>query len=161
MAGPRNALNFAYILYLALRAQGHRDADIERHVRQWFVMSVLTGRYSGSPESTIDYDIRQIQTQGIQSYPEGLIRGELSDASWDASLVQELDRSAASSQAPGRALAAQAREPISKPLSQPWPAPRQDVCCTQCPARRSAVRGTPRQGARRTGRPDGAELAGA
>jgi hypothetical protein len=71
--------------------------DIERHVRRWFVMSVLTGRYSGSPESTFDYDIRQVHAQGVESYSQGLINGELSDAFWTASLPQELDTSAASS----------------------------------------------------------------
>ncbi len=97
MIGSQNALNFAYILYLALRDLKVPDADIERHVRRWFVMSLLTGRYSGSPESTIDYDVRQIHQQGIQAYADGLIRGELSDAFWDAALPQEMDTSVASS----------------------------------------------------------------
>jgi hypothetical protein len=97
LIGSQNALNFAYILYLALRAQGLPLADIEGYVRKWFVMSVLTGRYSGSPESTIDYDIRQIDAQGIQSYADTIFKGELSDAFWDASLIQEMDTSVASS----------------------------------------------------------------
>jgi len=97
MIGSQNALNFAYVIYLTLRDQGINDADIERYVRRWFVMSVLTGRYSGSPESTFDYDIRQIHSQGIEAYTDVLIRGELSDAFWDASLPQDLDTSVSSS----------------------------------------------------------------
>lgn len=97
MIGSQNVLNFAYILYLTLRAQDMPDADIEKYVRRWFVMSVLTGRYSGSPESMIDYDIRQIHAQGVKSYSESIIKGELSDAFWDASLPQEMDTSVASS----------------------------------------------------------------
>lgn len=97
MIGSQNVLNFAYILYLTLRAQDMPDADIENYVRRWFVMSVLTGRYSGSPESMIDYDIRQIHAQGVKSYSESIIKGELSDAFWDASLPQEMDTSVASS----------------------------------------------------------------
>ncbi len=97
MIGSQNALNFAYILYLTLRAQGVSDADIEHHIRRWFVMSLLTGRYSASPETTIDYDIRQIQAQGIQTHADAIIRGELSDAFWGAALPQELDTSVASS----------------------------------------------------------------
>lgn len=97
LIGSQNSLNFAYILYLTLRAQDIPDADIERWVRRWFVLSVLTGRYSGSPESTFDYDIRQIHAQGIRDYLEGLIRGELSDAFWTAALPQELDTSSGSS----------------------------------------------------------------
>src|SRR5262249_26019247 len=93
----QNALNFAYILYLTLRAQSAPGADIERYVRRWFVLSMLTGRYSGSPESTIDYDIRQIHAQGVKDYQAGLIQAELSDAFWSAALPQELDTSVASS----------------------------------------------------------------
>ncbi len=97
MIGSQNVLNFAYILYLTLRSQNMPDADIEKYVRRWFVMSVLTGRYSGSPESMIDYDIRQIHAQGIKSYSESIIAGELSDAFWNASLPQEMDTSVATS----------------------------------------------------------------
>ena len=43
MIGSQNALNFAYILYLTLRAQSIPDADIELYVRRWFVLSVLAG----------------------------------------------------------------------------------------------------------------------
>jgi len=97
MIGSQNALNFAYILYLALRDRDVPDADIERYVRRWFVLSVLTGRYSASPETKFDDDIRQIHGQGIQTYADGLVRGELSDAFWGAMLPQELDTSVASS----------------------------------------------------------------
>lgn len=97
MIGSQNALNVAYILYLTLREKKLPDGEIERLVRRWFVMSILTGRYSGSPESTIDYDIRQIDAQGIASYSDSLIRGELSDAFWEVGLPQSMDTSASSS----------------------------------------------------------------
>ena len=97
MIGSQNTLNFAYILYLILRDLGTPDADIERYVRRWFVMSILTGRYTGSPETTFDYDIRQIHAQGIAAYAENLIRGELSEAFWEASLPQAMNTSVASS----------------------------------------------------------------
>src|SRR5215813_3845098 len=97
MIGSQNALNFAFILYLTLRDQKVPDAEIERVVRRWFVMSVLTGRYSGSPESTIDYDIRQIHAQGVANYSDSLIRGELSDAFWESGLPQSMETSVASS----------------------------------------------------------------
>jgi uncharacterized protein with ParB-like and HNH nuclease domain len=97
MIGSQNALNFAYILYLTLRTLELPNSDIERYVRRWYVMSVLTGRYSSSPESTFDYDIKQIHNQGIQAYSNSIIRGELSEAFWNASLPQEMDTSVASS----------------------------------------------------------------
>lgn len=95
MITSQNALNFAYILYLALRDAGAPNEEIERQVRRWFVMSVLTGRYSGSPETAFDQDIRQTYIQGIATYSENVMRGELSDAFWKASLPQSLNTSAA------------------------------------------------------------------
>jgi hypothetical protein len=97
MIGSQNALNFAYILYLTLRTQNVPDADIEHYVRRWFVLSILTGRYSSSPESAFDLDIRQVHAQGIESYADVPIRGELSEAFWDAALPQAMDTSVASS----------------------------------------------------------------
>lgn len=97
LIGSQNALNFSYIVYLTLRAEGKPAAEIESAVRRWFVMSVLTGRYSGSPESTFDYDIRQIHAQGFDVYANALFAGELSDAYWDALLPQEMNTSSSGS----------------------------------------------------------------
>ncbi|GAB4328931.1 MAG: DUF262 domain-containing protein [Phototrophicales bacterium] len=97
LIGSQMSLNFAYILYLTLRDQKLPDAEIERQVRRWFVMSILTGRYSGSPESTIDLDIRQIDAQGIAAYADVTIKGQLSDAFWDTTLPQAMDTSSANS----------------------------------------------------------------
>ena len=95
LIGSQNALNFAYIIYLALRAQSKPAAEIESAVRRWFVMSILTGRYSGSPESTFDFDIRQIHEQGYDRYADALISAEMSDAFWSALLPQEMNTSSA------------------------------------------------------------------
>jgi hypothetical protein len=97
MIGSQNALNFAYILYLTLRDQKIPDADIERLVRRWYVMSVLTGRYSSSPESAFDLDIRQIHAQGVEAYADSIMQGQLSDAFWNTALPQAMVTSVASS----------------------------------------------------------------
>ena len=60
MISSQNAVNFAYILYLRGRKEGLPAAELEQLVRRWFAMSVLRGRYSASPESQIDSDIRQV-----------------------------------------------------------------------------------------------------
>jgi hypothetical protein len=65
MVRSQNVLNFAYALYLKLRADGESAANIENYVRRWFVMSILTGRYSGSAESQSDFDIRQIGVEVV------------------------------------------------------------------------------------------------
>ena len=93
----RNAINFAYILYLRGRSDGMRPDDIERVVRRWYAMSILTRRYSGSPESAFDLDIRQIETQGIQNYVDMVIENEFPDTYWTGMLPQVMDTSSAQS----------------------------------------------------------------
>jgi Uncharacterized conserved protein len=93
----QNALNFAYILYLKLRSLSYKPDDIEKFVRRWFVLSVLTGRYSASPEAQFDFDIKQISSKNFNDYLNSIESGELSEAFWSASLVQSLDTSVASS----------------------------------------------------------------
>ena len=53
LIGGRNAVNFAYILYLRGRAENLPAADLERLVRRWYVTSILRGRYTGSPETAL------------------------------------------------------------------------------------------------------------
>ena len=65
LIGGRNAVNFAYILYLRGRAESMPAADLERLVRRWYAMSVLRGRYTGGPETAFDSDIRQVETRGL------------------------------------------------------------------------------------------------
>lgn len=93
----QNALNFAYILFLKLREKGENPAKIEKYVRRWFVLSLLTGRYSGSAESSIDYDSKQIANKPFEQFLEEVEAANLSDAFWNASLVQSLDTSVGSS----------------------------------------------------------------
>jgi hypothetical protein len=97
MIRSQNTLNFAYILYLTLKQQGENSAMIERYVRRWFVMSVLTGRYSGSPESVFDADIRSIVSRPMHEVMKSVEEAELSDAFWNFGLVQNMDTSVASS----------------------------------------------------------------
>lgn len=93
----QNAINFAYIVYLKLKELGVNSVEIESYVRRWFVYSILTGRYSGSPESVFDFDIKQISQKPFDEYLKEKEEGELSDAFWNASLPQSLDTSVASS----------------------------------------------------------------
>ena len=93
----QNAINFAYIVYLKLKELGVNSVAIESYVRRWLVYSILTGRYSGSPESTFDFDIKQISQKPFDEILREREAAELSDAFWNASLPQSLDTSVASS----------------------------------------------------------------
>lgn len=93
----KNVLNFAYILYLKLKQLGINETKIEHYVKRWLVYSILTGRYSGSPESMFDFDIKQITGKPFGQYLKEKEEAELSDAFWNASLPQSLNTSVASS----------------------------------------------------------------
>ncbi len=93
----QNAINFAYIIYLKLKDIGVNAVNIETYVRRWLVYSILTGRYSGSPESAFDYDIKQISNKSFDQILKEREEAELSEAFWNASLPQSLDTSVASS----------------------------------------------------------------
>ena len=97
MIRSKNTVNFAYILYLTLRAQGTSPAEIETLVRRWFVMSILTSRYIGSPETAFGVDIRNLNERGARLNLETVEQAELSDAFWNVGLPEQLDTSVASS----------------------------------------------------------------
>lgn len=92
LINSKGAVNFAYNLYLRLREDSSIPAtEVKRHVQRWYVMSVLTGRYSGSSETAMDRDIRRIDEQGFLPFYKEIVRAQLSDTFWDVQLVQSLD----------------------------------------------------------------------
>jgi hypothetical protein len=97
LINSQNTLNFAYIVYLKLMEKdAKKDGSnkmIDRLVRRWFVMSILTGRYSGSSESSFDTDIRNINKLGVDKYLKQIEESSLSDSFWNVGLVGELDKS--------------------------------------------------------------------
>lgn len=98
MANSRNALNFAYALYLRLREdKGMSEGERKRIVKRWFVMSMLTGRHSGSFESTWEQDIRRIGEQGAANYLKQVEESELSDAFWTVALPAALETTSTAS----------------------------------------------------------------
>lgn len=93
LIGGRNAVNFAYILYLRGRSEGMNATDLESLVRRWYVMSILTGRYTGSPETAFDFDIRQIEARGLTAFTEAVIVNEFPETYWTGMLPQLMDTS--------------------------------------------------------------------
>jgi hypothetical protein len=98
LIGAQNNLNFAYILYLRGRDQGMPAATLELLVRRWYAFSLLTRRYSkGNPETDIDYDIRQMDVQGLQRFCDAAIATQLNSNYWDNLLPLELDTASSNS----------------------------------------------------------------
>jgi hypothetical protein len=110
MIGSVNALNFAYVLYLKLKRDLGNDPNIETWVRRWFVMSLLTGRYSGSPESRFDRDIKAVHERPIAEVLGEIEAADLSDAFWDFGLPQALNTSSVNAPAIKVFWAAQANQ---------------------------------------------------
>ncbi|WP_321974164.1 GmrSD restriction endonuclease domain-containing protein [Paratractidigestivibacter sp.] len=91
LLSSKGAVDFAYMLYLRLREDPSvPSTDVKRWVQRWFVMSTLTGRYSSSPESRMDRDIRRISELGFKEYYAEVVGARLSDNYWEVELPQDL-----------------------------------------------------------------------
>lgn len=94
----QNVLNFGYILYLLLRENNVEQAKIETLVRRWVVMSILTQRYTSSPESMFDYDIRRLnEAESIEEYIKQEEERQLHETFWNNILVEKFNTSVTSS----------------------------------------------------------------
>lgn len=93
LIGGRNAVNFAYIVYLRGRQEQVPAANLERMVRRWYALATLRGRYSGNPETSFDFDIRQIESRGLVPFIDAVVENELPDSFWTGMLPQLLDTS--------------------------------------------------------------------
>ena len=91
-------LDFAYTLFLILQNSSEvQKTEIKRYIQKWFVLSTLTSRYVGSPETQMDRDLRAISTKGIVEFLKEQEDALLSDAFWDVALVQNLETTASNS----------------------------------------------------------------
>jgi len=107
LISSKNSLNFSYVLYLKLRNEGMTESEVQHYVKRWLIMSLLIGRYSGSSESMIDEDIKQINEKGVKGYIEQMERTHLGEGFWDFGLVSDLETSSVNNNAYNVYLAAQ------------------------------------------------------
>jgi hypothetical protein len=107
LISSQNSLNFAYALYLKLREDGLGEAETQGYVKRWMVMSMFIGRYSGSAESRIDEDIKQINEKGIAAYLLQMEQAHLGPGFWDFGIINDLETSSVNNNAYNLYLAAQ------------------------------------------------------
>lgn len=101
-------LDFAYTLYLMLLEDSTiSKSQIKRYVQKWFVMSTLTSRYIGSPESVMDRDMRSISEKGFLNFLADVEASSLSETFWTITLPQNLETSSVNSPAFNTFIAAQ------------------------------------------------------
>ena len=108
LLNSKMTLDFAYTLYLMLLDDPTiPNAQIKRYVQKWFVMSTLTQRYIGSPESVMDRDMRSIAEKGFLNFLSDVEASSLSDTFWTITLPQNLETSSVNSPAFNTFIAAQ------------------------------------------------------
>ena len=108
LLNSKMTLDFAYTLYLILLNDDTiPNAQIKRYVQKWFVLSTLTSRYIGSPETVMDRDMRNIGEKGFINFLNEVEASALSDTFWDVTLPQNLESSSVNSPAFNTFLAAQ------------------------------------------------------
>lgn len=91
LVNSKMALDFAYALYLMLVAKKDVNvSEVKRIVQKWYVLSVLTGRYSSSPESAFYRDIKLINEMGVVKTLENIEAATLSENFWNVAVVQDL-----------------------------------------------------------------------
>ena len=102
MISSENNLIFSYVLYLLGRTEyGIKDAELRPEIARWFFMTALTRRYTGSPESAMEFDLARFRgiTDGDQflSILRQICDATLTSDFWSITLPTELATSAATS----------------------------------------------------------------
>ena len=62
MISSQNNLLFSYMLYLIGRTEYQvPEFDLRRVIARWFFMAAVTGRFTGSPESAMEFDLARLR----------------------------------------------------------------------------------------------------
>ena len=108
LLNSKMTLDFAYTLYLMLKDDPTiPNVQIKRYVQKWFVLSTLTSRYIGSPETQMHRDMKSIEEKGFLQFLAEIEASALSDVFWDVTLPQYLETSSVNSPAFNTFIAAQ------------------------------------------------------
>ena len=108
LLNSRMTLDFSYMLYLKLlKDPTIKNAQIKHYVQKWFVLSTLTGRYIGSPETVMSRDIRSIEEKGFLQFMDEIERSVLPETFWNVTLPQNLESTSVNNPAFNTFLAAQ------------------------------------------------------
>ena len=97
-----NALIYTYVLWLV----GRRDFDVDTKtlrgvIARWFFMATMTGRYTNSPESRIEGDLRRLDdleqgnAEAFCAELDRTVRSTFTNDYWEITLPTRLDSSSA------------------------------------------------------------------
>ena len=99
MLTSANNFLYGYLIFLIGRIEhgvGHNE--LRDVISRWFFMSSLTGRYTGSPETIVEADLRRISevksAEEFVSLLDSIVDNQLTDDFWSVNLPDYLDSSA-------------------------------------------------------------------
>ncbi len=74
MISSQNNLLFSYILYLIGRTEYKvEEYELRQVISRWFFMSAVTGRFTGSPESAMEFDMARLRdVDTVEGFVKGL-----------------------------------------------------------------------------------------
>ncbi len=95
MISSQNNLLFSYILYLLGRIEyGAEEFRLRRVIARWFFMSSLTGRFTSSPETTMEFDLARFRevkdADGFVNILERACALALTEDYWQITLHNDL-----------------------------------------------------------------------
>jgi hypothetical protein len=95
MISSNNSLLFTYIFYLLGRTEFNvEERNLRRVIARWFFMASLTGRYTSSPETKLEFDLARFRDVKDAAEFVGVLdsvcEGELTGDYWTTTLPNEL-----------------------------------------------------------------------
>jgi hypothetical protein len=100
MLTSANNFLYGYLIFLLGKHEfGVGYAELREAIARWFFMASLTGRYTGSPESVIEADLRRFaEVQSAEEFVaviDQVVETQLTSDFWSVTLPDLLDSSAA------------------------------------------------------------------
>ena len=97
-----NNFLYCYLIYLKGKHEfGVGSSELRESIARWFFMSSLTGRYTGSPETAIEADLRRFDdattADEFVGVIDSVIETQMTDDYWRVTLPDLLESSAARS----------------------------------------------------------------
>lgn len=93
MLGSKNVINYIYAMYLRAHDIGEELHVINKWLKRLLILSLLTGRHSGSFETQFEHDIKLIEAKGdIESFVSTLEMQTMTDVYWQSTLPGEFNK---------------------------------------------------------------------
>ncbi len=93
MFGSKNVINYIYAIFLRTRDFGEDTMSIQKYTKRLLVLSLLTGRHSGSFETLFEHDIKQIRKKGdLARLVTTIEQQTLTDIYWTSTLPDEFNK---------------------------------------------------------------------